>query len=158
MPDLKSIPDMVKWRLAAKLAAILPALYEAAFRDVAGERYDEIEQNIWMEISFVVDEIIRDLSLPVSNAGELADSLRTVMAILFGPDYKSETLEFSKDGAVVLVKRCPLPARYHDSGIGDTAGFPSVYGVDPDHNSRTSTRSIPHDLSGQCAPEIASVN
>ncbi|MCK9594005.1 MAG: hypothetical protein M0Q91_18545 [Methanoregula sp.] len=123
MPELRSIPDGIKWRLAAKLATLLPAMYEAAFRDVAGDRYDKIEQNIWMEISFVVDEIIHDLSLPVSNAGELADSLRTVMAILFGPDYKSETLEFSKEGAVVLVKRCPLPARYHASGIGDTQAF-----------------------------------
>lgn len=123
MPDLKSIPDEVKWRLAAKLAALLPALYEAAFRGVAGERYDEIEQGIWTEISFVVNDIVRDLSLPVGNAGELADSLRTVMAILFGPDYKSETLEFSSDGAVVLVKRCPLPERSLGSGSGDTATF-----------------------------------
>lgn len=123
MSDLKSIPDDVKWRLAAKLAALLPALYEAAFRDVAGDRYDEIEQGIWMEISCVVDDIVRDLSLPVGNAGELADSIRTVMAILFGPDYKSETLEFSNDGAVVLVKRCPLPERCPGGGSGDTATF-----------------------------------
>ena len=123
MPDLKSIPDTVKWRLAARLAAVLPALYEAAFRDVAGEKYDEIEQHIWMEISIIVEEIVRDLSLPVSTPGELADSLRTVMAILFGPEYKSETLDFSADGAVVLVKRCPLPARHHDSDKGDSATF-----------------------------------
>ena len=123
MPDLRSVPDEVKWRIAAKLAALLPAMYEAAFRDVAGKRYDEIEQNIWMEISIMVDEIIHDLSLPVSNAYELAESMRTVMAILFGPDYKSETLEFSNDGAVILVKRCPLPAPYHNSGTGDIPAF-----------------------------------
>jgi len=123
MPDLKTIPDGVKWRLAAKLAALLPAMYEAAFRDVAGDKYDEIEQGIWMELSFMVDEIVRNLSLPVSNAGELADSLRTVMAILFGPDYTSETLEFSKDGAVVLVKRCPLPDKYHNAKAGDMPTF-----------------------------------
>jgi hypothetical protein len=123
VPDLKSIPDDVKWRLAARLTALLPALYEAAFRDVAGGKYDEIEQQIWMEISAIIDDIVRDLSLPVSTAGELADSLRTVMAILFGPEYKSETLDFSDDGAVVLVKRCPLPARRHDSDSGDTSTF-----------------------------------
>jgi len=123
MSDLKSIPDDVKWRLAAKLAALLPALYESALRDVAGDRYDEIEQGIWMEISCVVDDIVRNLSLPVGNAGELADSLRTVMTILFGPDYKSETLEFSNDGAVVLVKRCPLPERCQDAKQGDTSSF-----------------------------------
>jgi hypothetical protein len=123
VPDLKSIPGEVKWRLAAKLAALLPALYEAAFRDVAGDRYDTIEQGIWMEISFLVNEIVRDLSLPVGNAGELADSIRTVMAILFGPDYKSETLEFSGNGAVILVKRCPLPEWGFCSGQKDTTTF-----------------------------------
>ena len=123
MPDLRSIPDDVKWRLAAKLAALLPALYEGAFRDVVGGKYDTIEQQIWMEISVIVGDIVRDLSLPVNTAGELSDSLRTVMAILFGPDYQSETLDFADDGAVVLVKRCPLPASRDASGSGDTATF-----------------------------------
>ena len=54
---------------------------------------------------------------------EIADSLRMVMAILFGPDYKSETLEISKGGAVILVKRCPLPARSHGTGEGDASSF-----------------------------------
>jgi hypothetical protein len=123
VPDLKSIPDEVKWRLTAKLAALLPALYDCAYRGVVGEKYDEIEQEIWMELSRMALDIARDLSLPTSNAGELADSLRTVMGILFGPDYKSETLEISKGGAVVLVKRCPLPASSHDSGADDTSTF-----------------------------------
>jgi hypothetical protein len=123
MPDLKSIPDEVKWRLAAQLAALLPALYDRAFRGIVGEKYDEVEQEIWMELSGLALGIARDLSLPTSNAGELADSLRMVMGILFGPDYKSETLEISRGGAVVLVKRCPLPANTHDSGAGDTATF-----------------------------------
>ncbi len=123
MPDLKSIPDEVKWRLAAQLAALLPALYDRAYRDVVGGKYDEIEQEIWMGLSRMALDIVRDLSLPTRNAGELADSLRTVMGILFGPDYKSETLEISKGGAVVLVKRCPLPASSLERGAGDTATF-----------------------------------
>ncbi|MCJ7742563.1 MAG: hypothetical protein MUO95_07790, partial [Methanoregula sp.] len=100
MPDLKSVPDEVKWRLAAQLAALLPALYDRAYRGVVGEKYDEIEQEIWMELSRMALDMARDLSLPTSNAGELADSLRMVMGILFGPDYKSETLEISPGGAV----------------------------------------------------------
>lgn len=123
MPDLKSIPDDVKWRLSAKLAALLPALYDRAYRGAVGEKYDEIEREIWMELSRMAFDIACDLSLPTSNAGEIADSLRIVMGILFGPDYKSETLEISKGGAVVLVKRCPLPVRRHDIGTGDTATF-----------------------------------
>jgi hypothetical protein len=123
MADLKSVPDKVKWRLAAHLAALLPALYDSAFRGVVGEKYDEIEQEIWMELSHVASEIVHELSLPTSNAGELADSLRIVMAVLFGPEYTSETLEISKGGAVVLVKRCPLPASSLDGSGGDTSTF-----------------------------------
>jgi hypothetical protein len=163
MPDLKSIPDEMKWRLAAQLAAFLPALYEAAFRGVAGNRYDEIEQGIWMEISFVVDDIIRVLSLPVSTAGELADSLRTVMAILFGPDYKSETLEFSSDGAVVLVKRCPLPERCPGAGSGDTATFQRCMALTlstiPQLNKKYSARFVRAMCTGdrQCELKIEAV-
>jgi len=123
VPDLKSVPDDVKWRLAAQLAALLPALYDRAYRGVVGEKYDEIEQEIWMDLSRMALDIARDLSLPTSNAGELADSLRTVMGILFGPDYKSETLEISPGGAVVLVKRCPLPDSSLDRGAGDPSTF-----------------------------------
>lgn len=123
MPDLKSIPDEVKWRLAAKLTALLPALYDRAYRGVVGKKYDEIEQEIWMELSCMALGIVRDLSLPTSNASELADSLRIVMAILFGPDYKSETLEISKEGAVILVKRCPLPESRFTSESGDLTTF-----------------------------------
>ncbi|MGA2912154.1 MAG: hypothetical protein ABSE07_01410 [Methanoregula sp.] len=123
MPDLKSIPDEVKWRLAAKLAALLPALYERAYRNVVGEEYDEIEQEIWMELSRMALDIIRDLSLPKGNASEIGSSLRIVMAILFGPDYKSETLEVSKGGAVILIKQCPLADSSYDTGAGETRTF-----------------------------------
>jgi len=123
MPDLKSIPDEVKWRYAASLAALIPALYDDAYRSIVGEKYDEIEQNIWIDLSHMVFGIVHDLSLPTGTANELADSLRVVMAILFGPDYKSETLEISKSGAVVLVKRCPLPAGNTISSAGDMKTF-----------------------------------
>ena len=67
MPDLKSIPDDTKWQLAAKLAALLPALYESAYRGVVGEKYDEIEQEIWMGLSHMVSTIVRDLCAPRQN-------------------------------------------------------------------------------------------
>lgn len=123
MPHLKSIPDEVKWRLAAKLAALLPVLYESAYRGVVGEKYDEIEQEIWMELSRMALDIVQDLSLPTSTASELAESMRTVMTILFGPDYKSETLKVSKDGVVVLIRQCPLLESGHDLGAGGPGIF-----------------------------------
>ena len=108
MTDPRDIPDETKWRLAAEYAARIPALYDAAFRPVAGERYDEIEQEIWMDLSRTAFTIARDLSLPVATAHDLAGTMRTVMVILFGPGFRTETLEVSPDRSVILVKRCPF--------------------------------------------------
>lgn len=123
MRDLKTIPDEVKWKIAAQVATLLPALYDNAYRGIVGEKYNEIEQEIWIELSRMATDIVQGLSLPASTAAELAESLELVMGIFFGPDYKAETLEISRGGAVILVKRCPLPlSRYCRNG-GDVSAF-----------------------------------
>lgn len=108
MPDLKDIPDDVKWRLAAQCAASLPAMYDATFRRIVGKQYDDLERECWMALSLMVRDIVRDLALPVRDARGLATSMQIVLAILFGPDYRTETFEVSDDGAVILIKRCPF--------------------------------------------------
>jgi hypothetical protein len=116
MTELREIPEEVRWRLAAEFAARLPALYESAFRPVVGEKYDEIEQEVWMELSRSAFEIARYLSLPVGNAQQLAGTMRIVLAILFGPGFSGEALEVSSDRSVIIVKRCPFPE--HGTGEG----------------------------------------
>jgi hypothetical protein len=108
MAGLDSIPDEMKWRIAAEFSAQMPARYDRAFRGMVGERYDEIEQEIWVEAAQTAFTIAKNLSLPLGTAGDLAETMRTVMVILFGPEFKSERLEVAKDRAVILVKRCPL--------------------------------------------------
>jgi hypothetical protein len=163
MTNLKEIPDEVKWRYAAKLAALLPALYDSAFRPAVGKKFDEIEQEIWMEISRVVLDVVSDLSLPFSTAKEVADSLCVVMAILFGPDYKSETLEIAKSGAVVLVKRCPLPASSTNSSTGDMKTFHKCMALTlttvPQMNKNYSARFVRTMCTGdrQCEIKIEEV-
>jgi hypothetical protein len=116
MADLSSIPDDMKWRIAAEFSATLPELYDHAFRETIGERYDEIEQEVWIGASAIIFDIAKGLSLPVGTVQEVADTLRMVMVILFGPEFKSEALEVSKDGAVVIVRRCPLIAAGYQAG------------------------------------------
>jgi hypothetical protein len=106
--ELKDIPEDVRWRLAAEFAGKLPMMYEAAFRPLMGERYDEIEQEIWMELSRTAFEIARYLSLPVGTANQLAGTMRIILSILFGPGLSGDTLEVSSDRSVIIVKRCPL--------------------------------------------------
>ena len=123
MAGLDSIPAEVKWRIAAEFSAQLPARYDRAFRSIVGERYNEIEQEIWMEVSGTALAIAKNLSLPVGTAQELAETMRTVMVILFGPEFKSEALEISKEGSVIIVKYCPLLAAGYDSGSGGDCTF-----------------------------------
>jgi hypothetical protein len=123
MTDHRDVPDEVKWRLAAACAATLPAMYDTAFRSIVGERYDEIEQDIWMDLSRTVARIARDLSLPVDTAHDLAETMRTVQTILFGPDFMSETLDISADGAVILTKRCPLLEHGNTTGAEGSCIF-----------------------------------
>ncbi|OPY36688.1 MAG: hypothetical protein A4E35_01795 [Methanoregula sp. PtaU1.Bin051] len=108
MHDLKSIPDNTKWQLSAQCAARLPAMYDVVFRPVLQDKYDQLEREIWMDLAKFAFEIARSLQLPVRNAQEIAESLRTVTAILFGPDYKGEMIEVGDDGAVIMVKHCPF--------------------------------------------------
>nr|WP_320160925.1 hypothetical protein [uncultured Methanoregula sp.] len=123
MADINNIPDDVKWKLAAECAARLPALYDAAFREIAGDRYDGIEQVIWMELSRTAFEIAHTLSLPVGSAEDLAETLRTVMIILFGPGFRSESIRVSEDRAVIVVKRCPLIDTGTALGTGGSRTF-----------------------------------
>jgi hypothetical protein len=108
MTELREIPEEVRWRLAAEFAARLPAVYESAFRPLVGERYDEAEQEVWMELSRSAIEIARYLSLPVANAKQIAETMRIVLTILFGPGFSGEALEVSSDRSVIILKRCPL--------------------------------------------------
>ncbi len=123
MANLGSIPDDVKWRIAAEFSAQLPARYDRAFRRTVGERYDEIEQDVWMEVAGAAFTIAKNLSLPVDTAQEIAEAMRIVMVILFGPEFKSETLEISKDGAVIIIRRCPLIAAGYNAGTDGDSTF-----------------------------------
>ena len=123
MADLNSIPDDTKWRIAAEFSATLPALYDHAFRETVGERYDEIEQEVWMEAAKTIFDIAKSLSLPTGTARDLAETMRIVMVILFGPEFKSEALEISKDGAVIIIRRCPLLAKGYDAGTDGERTF-----------------------------------
>ncbi|MGA7799043.1 MAG: hypothetical protein WB986_10525 [Methanoregula sp.] len=113
MLDLKDIPDAVRWRFAAECAATLPALYDVAFREALGEKYDALEQEIWMELARMVQDVVHDCSLPARNAQEIARSFQIATVILFGPEYGGETIGLADDGATVLVKRCPFLIHGH---------------------------------------------
>lgn len=123
MPDLRTIPDEIKWKLAAQCAAGLPSMYEAVFRPIVKEQYDELEQEVWAGLALFSLENARSLQLPAKNARDLAESMRIVITILVGPDLKSETLEIGEDMAVILVKRCSRQGAGAECGRFGNAAF-----------------------------------
>lgn len=123
MPDPGSIPDETKWKIAADFSATLPSLYDRAFRPTVGERYDAIEQEVWIRAATRLPEIAKGLALPTGTAQELAETLRVIMTVLFGPGFKNEALELSEDGSVIVVRRCPLIAAGFDTGADGAQTF-----------------------------------
>lgn len=110
MPDTRSVPDDTKWRIAAQYAAHMTVLYETVFRPVLQDRYDELEQEVWMHMARFSLAIAQSLTLPVGTARDLAESLRLVSTLFYGPDYKGEFIEVGRDGAVIIIRRCPALA------------------------------------------------
>jgi hypothetical protein len=108
MDGRKEIPDETKWKIASRLAAALPLMYDYAFREVVGEKYDEIERDIWVEVGKEVKLVADAFRLPVKTAGEVADAVQTVATIFFGPDWQRERNMIADDRAVIVTKRCPF--------------------------------------------------
>jgi hypothetical protein len=160
LEDHRNIPDATKWRLAAECAAQLPALYDAAFRPVVGERYNEIEQEVWMDLSRMVSEIARNLKLPSGNARDLAETLRTIMTILFGPGFKNESLEVADDASVIVIKRCPLLDHGYQIGTDGAGTFHKCMALTltavPRLNDKYSARFVRTMCSGdrQCEVKV----
>lgn len=120
MTDIREIPDRVKWRSAAQCLATLPALYDIAFREALKERYGPLEQEIWMELARSLASIAHDCSLPVRNAEEIAKAVQAGLYVLSGPDLGAETIAFSEDRAVIVIKRCPF--LIHSSALATDCG------------------------------------
>lgn len=102
------IPEEFRWQVSARIAAVLPVLYRAAFADVIGDEYDRIEQQIWVVLAEEAKTVAKTFGLPVRTAKDLASTLDIITTVFFGPEMKSEQVAFDDDRAVLLVKRCPL--------------------------------------------------
>jgi hypothetical protein len=116
MPDLDSIPDRVKWQIAAHLASSLPIYYDLVFRQVVMDRYDEMEQEIWIAIGKQARAVAESHQLPVGTAGDIARTLAMVSSVFFGPEFREETIAMDPEKAVILMKMCPLLLRELETG------------------------------------------
>jgi len=108
MGDAREIPDEAKWKIAGRLAAGIPVMYDFAFRETVGEKYDEIERDIWLEIGKEAKFVADSFRLPVKTPADIAATLGTISTIFFGPDWIRQPGEAGEDRAVLLIRRCPF--------------------------------------------------
>ena len=116
MVDLRDIPEGTRWQIATKILSSLPIMYDIAFREAVGERYDELEYQVWLELGKDAMDIAKAFHLPVSTAAEVAGDLRLITRIIFGAEFRYEVLEISGDRATLLTKTCPFLGSVYEYG------------------------------------------
>ena len=124
MVDLRDIPEGTRWQIATRILSSLPIMYDMAFREAVGEKYDELEYQVWLELGKDAMDISKAFHLPVSTAAEVANDLRLITRIIFGAEFRYEVLEISEDRATLLTKTCPFLGSTYEYGGTATHLFP----------------------------------
>jgi hypothetical protein len=105
------IPEEMRWQVAVKNVSMLPVLYRMVFRDVVGNGYDRLEQQVFVALAHEAKLVAWTFELPAGTARELASTLDILNTLFFGPEIKSELVSFEGDRAVLLVRKCPMMLR-----------------------------------------------
>jgi len=116
MVDLREIPEGTRWQIATRILSSFPVMYDMAFREAVGRKYDELEYQVWMELGKDALDIAKAFRLPVATAGEVAHALRLVTRLIFGPEFRYEVLDLSGDRATLITKTCPFLGSAHEYG------------------------------------------
>ena len=95
----------------------MPLLYDMHFRKVLRDKYDEIERSIWTEGGKEVKNLAAALGLPSDNAIEVNDTFGVIGTTLFGPEFRFEIVEETKDRVVGKVIECPILNRAREMGL-----------------------------------------
>ena len=117
MVSIEDIPAEVRWEIAAKAASATPVAYDMVFREVLGDKYDEIERPIYIEAGKEMKGLAAALGLPTDNAKDLGDIKRVLFTILYGPECKVERVEGTEDRAVVKVTGCAVLNQALEMGL-----------------------------------------
>lgn len=117
MISIEDIPAEKRWEIAAKSASAMPLIYDMHFRRVLGEKYDEIERSIWTEGGKEVNKLATALGLPSGNAIEVNEAFGVIGTILYGPEFRFDIVEETKDRVVGKVIECPILNRAREMGL-----------------------------------------
>ncbi|MDD1656841.1 MAG: hypothetical protein LUQ41_00050 [Methanomicrobiales archaeon] len=122
--DIRDIPGEMRWQIATRLVSSFPVLYDGAFREAMGDRYDELEYNVWIEAGKEARAVADGFGFPTGTAKEIAECVRVVTTLFFGLDVREEVLDISGTRAVILTKGCPFMVRGAELGGRPAHLFP----------------------------------
>ncbi len=117
MVSIEDIPAEKRWEIAARSASAMPLMYDMHFRKIVGEKYDEIEKLIWIEGGKEVKNLVTALGLHSDNAIEINETFGIIGTILFGPEFKFDIIEETKNRVVGKVIECPILNRAREMGL-----------------------------------------
>ncbi len=117
MINIEDIPAENRWKIAAKSASAMPLIYDMHFRKVLGEKYDAIERPIWIEGGKEVKNLATALGLHSDNAIEVNKAFGIIGTILYGPEFKFNIVEETKDRVVENMIGCPILNRAREMGL-----------------------------------------
>ncbi len=149
MVDLRDIPEGTRWQITTRILSSLPIMYDIAFREAVGGKYDELEYGVWLELGKDAVDIAKAFHLPITTAAELAGDLRLITRIIFGAEFRYEVLEISEERATLLTKTCPFLGsayRVRRDGQAPLPQVPRLFGRrggDPQPEVHRTVRPLP---------------
>lgn len=112
------IPAETRWTIAAQGLTGSTAVTSKALLDVVGQdKYDEILVQIWTEAGKASKQIADALGLVGDDAKSAAETIRTVLIVMMGPEFKFEIVEAKAEKAVQRLTECPWWKRQKELGV-----------------------------------------
>lgn len=111
MPAEDPLSPELKWQITSRLVASLPVMYDITFREAVGDRYDVLEQEIWIHLAREAKTVAESAHLPFADARDLVYTLRTISRAFFGADFRAEEVPINPERSVLMIKRCPFLLR-----------------------------------------------
>lgn len=117
------IPAEKRWEIAAKSATAMPYVYDIFFRKAFGNKVDEIELPMWVEAGKVEKSLAKMLGLQARNAEEAGLTHVIISTILFGPEFKGETIEAKEEKITFKTTGCPFLNRSREMSLDPKDSF-----------------------------------
>jgi predicted ArsR family transcriptional regulator len=125
MREISRISAEKRGQMAARFFVRLPLAYDSAFRRVGGTLYEhtgrKIASDAWHEAAKGQADLVQELRLPSGDAVEVAEAFRSLMALVFGPEWEECDLKPAEgDGVLLKVHTCPFLAAARQTAVRNT--------------------------------------